>query len=659
MAQSKQTLQDTPCTSHLVLQEEATSHTSYTDNGRHRHIGRKANNNNTYGYIMKKNLVLLLTVIAALSGCMQNDLAEIRREQATLAARISAIEKWQALVNDNIAGLQSIINAQSDNDYVTSVTPLTDGSGYVINFVKSGAVTIRNGEQGIAGATPQISAKEDNGIYYWTLNGDYLRVDGKRLRVTGEPGATAPTPRLKTGSTLNSESGGSAYEADATYLSVDNGANWTKVTGPQGDAIFTTDGIDTDNDDYIELTLADGTTKIRLPRYKTFQIGTDTEHTNATISLTELATDIPLSLPSDLKADSYTAIMAQITSDRGTSTDIKTRAAALPWTVSVEHPTFDPTTGNCKNDAKVTVTAPEDIADGETAMLEVSIIGADGRKTIATRALKYTAIVNTGDYYYSDGTFSASLISSKTCIGVIFHVGDVAKDDAVLRAKIGDTSTGNHGLVVALKDAGKGVIWQTADAAIGDAGLSEPYVSILIAKTKDEDPDGNLNMMLGYNNTEVIKKYNKSNNGSKATILQSIDTYAASNTAPGKSSGWYLPSIKELSLIYSGVINGSIWDLGYDIPANTSNKTLIEKKFSTLNTQAAGSAENFSIRRNNDPSNNYLGYWSSSEAPEKHTANPNQDYFNRAWYGDFLDSYINQTYKNDDGRLCVRAILAF
>ena len=103
MAQSKQTLQDTPCTSHLVLQEEATSHTSYTDNGRRRHIGRKANNNNTYGYIMKKNLVLLLTVIAALSGCMQNDLAEIRREQATLAARISAIEKWQALVNDNKA----------------------------------------------------------------------------------------------------------------------------------------------------------------------------------------------------------------------------------------------------------------------------------------------------------------------------------------------------------------------------------------------------------------------------------------------------------------------------------------------------------------------------------------------------------------------------
>lgn len=91
---------------------------------------------------------------------------------------------------------------------------------------------------------------------------------------------------------------------------MDNGANWTKVTGPQGDAIFTTDGIDTDNDDYIELTLADGTTKIRLPRYKTFQIGTDTEHTNAAISLTELATDIPLSLPSDLKADSYTAIMA-------------------------------------------------------------------------------------------------------------------------------------------------------------------------------------------------------------------------------------------------------------------------------------------------------------------------------------------------------------
>lgn len=608
---------------------------------------------------MKKNLALLLTAIVVLSGCMKKDLDEMRKEQATLAARVSIIEKWQALVNENISSLQSIISAQGDNDYVTSVTPLADGSGYVIDFVKSGAVTIKNGERGIAGTTPQISAKEDGGIYYWTLNGDYLRVDEKRLRVTGEQGATAPTPRLKTGSTLNSESGSSAYEPDATYLSVDNGITWTKVTGPQGDAIFTTDGINTDSDDYIELTLADGMTKIQLPRYKSFQIGTDTENTNAAISLTELATDIPLSLPSNLKADSYTAIMAQITSNRGTSTDIKTRASALLWTVNIENPTFDPTTGNCKNDAKVTVTAPADVTDGETAMLEVSIIGADGRKTIATRALKYTAAVKVGDYYYSDGTFSASLIPSKTCIGIIFHVGDVAKDDAVLREKIGDTSTGNHGLVVALKDAGKRVVWQTADVAIGNAGLPAPFLSILIAKNDDDDPDGNLNMMLGYNNTEVIKEYNQNNGGSTATVLQSIDTYAASNTAPGNSSGWYLPSIKELSLICSGVVDGSIWDIGFGIAANTSNKTLIEEKFSALNANAANSTENFSIRRNGDSANNYFGYWASSEAPEKRSGNPNQDYFNRVWYAVFNDGTINQTYKNDDGRLCIRAILAF
>lgn len=606
---------------------------------------------------MKKNLALLLTVIVTLSGCMKKDLDEIRKEQVTLAARISTLEKWQALVNENISSLQSIINAQSNSDYVTSVTTLADGSGYVINFMKSGAVTIKNGEQGIAGATPQISAKEDGGIYYWTLNGDYLLVDGDRLRVTGEQGATAPTPQLKTGNALNSETGSSAYEPDATYLSVDDGITWTKVTGPQGDAIFTTGGINTDSDDYIELTLADGTTKIQLPRYKTIQIGTDTENTNTAISLTELATDVPLSLPSDLKADSYTAIMAQITSDRGTSTDIKTRATVLPWTVSIENPTFDPSTGNCMNDAKVTVTAPADIADGETAMLEVSIVGTDGRKTIATRALKYTAVVKVGDFYYNDGTFSTSLIPSKTCIGVIFHVGDVAKDDAVLRGKIGDTSTGNHGLVVALKDAGKRVAWQTADVSIGNAGLPAPYVSILIGKS-DEDLDGNLNLMLGYNNTEVIKEYNKNNSGSQVTAMQSIEAYAAAHTAPGNSSDWYLPSIKELSLICSGVIDGNILDIGYDIPANTSNKTLIEGKFDILNNNTANVAEDFSMR-NDDPSNNYLGYWASSEAPEKHSPNPTQNYFNRAWYGDFRDSDIMQTYKNDDDRLCIRAILAF
>lgn len=603
---------------------------------------------------MKKILVLLLTVIVVLSSCMKEDLDQIRKDQAVLASRVLALEKWQALINENISSLQSIINAQGNNDYVTGVTTLTDGSGYVINFAKSGAITIKHGEKGATGATPKIGVKEEDGVFYWTLNDDYLLSDGNKLCVTG---TSAPTPQLKTGNALNLESGGLSYEADATYLSVDNGDIWTKVTGPQGDAIFAIDGINTDSEDYVELTLANGTTTIRLPRYKTFQIGTDTENTNKAIILTNLTTDVPLSLSSDFTTSDYTAIMAQITSDRGTSTDIQTRATALPWKVSVTKPTFDPITGIC--DAQVTVIAPDDITDGETAMLEVSIVGTDGNKTIATRALKYTATAKVGDFYYSDGTFSTTLITSKTCIGIIFHTGDVAKDDAILRAKIGDTSTGNHGLVVALKDASKRIVWQTADASIRNAALSAPYVSILIEKSDDDDPDGNLNLMLGYNNTEVIKEYNRKNNGNEVIVIQSIETYAAANTAPGNSSDWYLPSIKELSLICSGVVGGSIWDIGFTIDENTSNKTLIEEKFNLLNTNTPNTAENFSIRRNGDPSNNYFGYWASSEAPSKVSGNPAQTYFNRAWYTVFNDGTIGQTYKNDDDRLCTRAILAF
>ena len=60
----------------------------------------------------------------------------------------------------------------------------------------------------------------------------------------------------------------------------------------------------------------------------------------------------------------------------------------------------------------------------------------------------------------SDGSYSESLNSQKTCIGVVFYVGDVAKDDESLRAKLGNTGKGYHGLVVALKDLSS-TVWMS------------------------------------------------------------------------------------------------------------------------------------------------------------------------------------------------------
>src|SRR5574344_683547 len=94
---------------------------------------------------MKKILLSMLVVVLDLSGCTKSDLDDIR-------ARLSSLEAWQASGNTDIKALRTSITALQEKDYVTSVTQLTDGSGYQITFQKSGTVTVSNGKNGAAGA---------------------------------------------------------------------------------------------------------------------------------------------------------------------------------------------------------------------------------------------------------------------------------------------------------------------------------------------------------------------------------------------------------------------------------------------------------------------------------------------------------------------------
>lgn len=129
-----------------------------------------------------------------LSSCGDDyDDSELRGDIENLEGRITALEEWQKSVNTDIRSLQSLVAALEDKDYVTAVTPLEDGTGYVISFLKSGNVTIKHGERGEQGekgedgTTPVISVKQDSdGKYYWTVNGEWLLDNGNKMPVTGE-----------------------------------------------------------------------------------------------------------------------------------------------------------------------------------------------------------------------------------------------------------------------------------------------------------------------------------------------------------------------------------------------------------------------------------------------------------------------------------------
>ncbi len=594
---------------------------------------------------MKKIIsLLLLALVVTLGGCTQEDLDELRANQSDLENRVTALETWQEQVNGQITMLQSLVSALEDNDYVTGVSELSDGSGYVINFVKNGSVIIKNGtkgdkgdtgdkgdkgDTGTSGSTPDIGVKEDGGVYYWTLNGEWLTdASGNKLRVSGEKGdkgdkgetgATGPqgekgqdgiTPQLQINKDTN------IWE-----VSTDNGNSWTstgvKATGEDGkNGADGTNGTSCsvsvdDSSDPVVVTItntdADGTsssTTIKLPRYKSFYIGDDAAAAqNAALIITNRVTDIPLVLPSGFKASDYTAIMAQVISYKGVGADVQTRSEA-PWDVKVTKPTVD-ADGNCIG-AKVTVAAPSTIDAGESALLEVTLVGRDGGKMVSTRALFSNVGAQPGNYYYSDGTISRQIISgdaNRTPIGVVFYVGDVAANDDALKAKLGGGDAGNyrpddiHGLVVALKDASEGTAWQSNYRQTGIGATNPEY-------------------MCGYSNTfgssNSMKAWNEDSNhsGYQIEAYTALATYAANNSTPASSSGWYFPSIRELSTLCSGwVYSGWIALSGGNVGTSTpgSNINVINGKLQAL---SDAGIQNVSQVGSSD------WYWSSSEYPD-------------------------------------------
>ena len=331
-----------------------------------------------------------------LSSCGDDyDDSEIRGGIENLEGRITALEEWQKSVNTDIRSLQSLVAALEDKDYVTAVTPLEDGTGYVISFLKSGNVTIKHGERGEQGekgedgTTPVISMKLDtDGKYYWTVNGEWLLDNGNKIPVTGEKG----------------DKGDTGSNGLTPYIG-DNGNWWIGTTDigvkAQGDAIFAKDGIDyTSDPDNVIFTLADGT-KVTLPRTSALTVGFDSYET---FMLTLTTNVIDIILPETLKEEDYTALVAEVKSEAGVGMDIQTRAASSPWQVEVTKPTF--TNGKYQNNAKVTVTATG-ANNGDKAILKITLIDNKGQEISASRVLEYFngAIVN-----ISEGGLSNALI---------------------------------------------------------------------------------------------------------------------------------------------------------------------------------------------------------------------------------------------------------
>lgn len=154
-----------------------------------------------------------------------------------------------------------------------------------------------------------------------------------------------------------------------------------------------------------------------------------------------------------------------------------------------------------------------------------------------------------GDFYYSDGTWSTDLNSSKEVIGVVFWTGDPAKDDELLKKEHPDCK---NGLVVSIRQGSSGM-WQENYDSYGKSvndwvKANATEFQSLEAYIMDPAQTGK---MLGYNNTKAIEAFNAApeNSNWTVTVIEKIQEFRNEVPAPEASSGWYLPSVKELHLL--------------------------------------------------------------------------------------------------------------
>lgn len=210
---------------------------------------------------------------------------------------------------------------------------------------------------------------------------------------------------------------------------------------------------------------------------------------------------------------------------------------------------------------------------------EAMSLGAIESITIAPQAA-----AKVGDFYYSDGTWSSDLDADKTPIGIIFWTGNATEQDAVLAA---DFPGCTHGLVVGLVQ--KQCEWQDyysdfedeTDMTVGDwIADNTDYASI----ESGFGVNAPINKTMGYNNTMGIDAFNDGDYGWDYELLigSNVSSTMRGYKAPSTTSGWFIPSAKEVSLMISGPFDGDIDDIGYLDEPLVANLRLINEKIARV-----------------------------------------------------------------------------
>ena len=246
-----------------------------------------------------------------------------------------------------------------------------------------------------------------------------------------------------------------------------------------------------------------------------------------------------------------------------------------------------------------------------------------GEETVESIVFKTDlSTAKVGDFITTDGkllemTESMTLSEEvkKRIAGVVFWVPEkkdpnrqtqasLQSDEVMAKAHPNCT----HGLAVSLKDVSAEMKWQGGqyEAVLnfqrGDA-FNPAYDKSLFKPIASNDGSSHpINFILGYQNTLILRAYNeycRSTPGKENHVVLPVDALAGfetNNPSPSNSTGWFLPSPKELHILcYKDVDNiGRYWE----DPSYTDTRDIVN------NSLTAADGGTFAY--------NYY-YWSSSE----------------------------------------------
>lgn len=228
---------------------------------------------------MKKILTFAAAAMLGLlaTGCYDD--SDLTTRVDILETKVSDLEALCKTMNTDVSDLKTIMEQYKNAVTVISVTETENG--YEIVFSDGKIATITNGakgekgdkgetgkkgdagekgetgdkgdtgDKGADGVTPVIGVKNEDGILYWTVNGEYLLDDtGAKVSV-----AAPVTPQFKY-----------MAEEETWYISLD-GKEWKALSGKM-DHCYLFQSV-TEDDEKVVFTLQDGST-IEIPKEKPF-----------------------------------------------------------------------------------------------------------------------------------------------------------------------------------------------------------------------------------------------------------------------------------------------------------------------------------------------------------------------------------------------------